>query len=233
MMKIFNRTGIVVASVMVLSGVAVFAPSISEAQVKKSGSKYQMRMQWKKSAKLGYNIEVKQVGGSSAPMKMGMDYLVKDTKGTSGTVEVTVRGAGQTPQKETVTIDDRGRVTGGNASGFGNILEFPAEAIAVGGSWKTKANLPDMGGGTMAGTATNTLKGFRTEGGKQYAHVYTELTTTGGGLSGSGKTNTLVSMSDGHILRSTMAMTMSITLKDSQGKPMKQSFDMSVVMTRK
>lgn len=228
-----RRRILMMSGLMLVGGVVLVGSPASEAQVTKSGSKYQLRMKWSKGAKLGYNLEMKQVGGSSAPMKMGIDYVVSSVKGTSGVVDVTVKGMGQEPQKEKLTIDNRGRSTGGSTSGFGNILEFPQEAVAIGGTWKTKANLPGMGGGSMTGTATNTLKGFRTEGGKQFAHVVTDLKTTGGGVTGAGTTNTLISMSDGHIFRSSMNLKMSVSMKDSNGKPVNQSVNMAITMTRK
>lgn len=228
------RNGLLIACCALALSVVVVVPSVSEAQVKKTGSKYQLRMKWTKGQKFGYDLEMTQVGAGSKPMKMGIDYNVKSVKGTTGNVDVTVNGMGSSPQTEQVSIDERGRMTGSNsAAGFSNILEYPQEAVAVGGSWKTKASLPGMAGGTMTGTATNTLKGFRTISGKEYAHVFTELNTTGGGVSGKGKTDTLIAMSDGQLLRSTMSLKMSITTKDSSGKPSSQSIDMSIKMTRK
>lgn len=228
------KNGLLIASLVLAVGAVFTAPSIGEAQVKKSGNKYQLRMKWTKGQKFGYNLEMAQVGATSKPMKMGIDYNVKSVKGTSGTVDVTVDGMGGSPQTESVTIDERGRMTGSqSAAGFSNILEFPTEAIAIGGSWKTKASLPGMAGGTMTGTATNTLKGIRTISGKDYAHIYTDLTTSGGGVTGKGKTDTLVAFSDGQMLRSTMSLKMSIVTKDSNGKSNTQSIDMSIKMTRK
>lgn len=226
---------IFVGGAMVLAGLLVtIGAHPSEAQVAKVGSKYQLRIKWVKGAKFGYNLAVKTAGSSSAPSLTGLDYNVTGVSGKTGTVEVSVRQGGAAPQKETVKIDDRGRMTGSStAAGFSNILEFPAEAIAIGGTWTTKASMPGVGSGMMNGTSKNTLKGLKTVNGKQYAHVYSALTTSGGGLDGSGKTDSLISMSDGHILKMTMNMKMSLKTKDSKGKTQTQSIDVVVTMTRK
>lgn len=223
-----------ILSALIACSIVAVSPAPSQAQVTKSGSKYKLRMKWVKGSKLNYNLEMSQVGSSAKPMQMGLAYDVVSVANGIGTVQTTVSNPGQQPQKETIKIDDRGRVDGSsNAAGFSNILEFPAEAIAVGGSWKTNAKLPGMAGGQMTGTATNTLKGFRTEGGKSYAYVATELKVSGGGVTGNGKTDSLIAMADGHLLRTSMALKMSITTKDSKGKPVTQSIDLTVKMSRK
>lgn len=222
------------ASAVIALGFVAVAPSPSLAQVTKSGSKYKFRMKWVKGAHMAYGLEMTQVGSTAKPMQMGLVYDVLSVANGVGTVQATVSNAGQQPQKETVKIDDRGRASGGsNVAGFSNILEFPAEAVAVGGSWKTNASLPGMGGSKMTGTATNTLKGFRTEGGKSYAYVTTDLNVSGGGVSGKGKTDSLISMADGQLLRTSMALKMTISTKDSKGKTVTQSIDLTVKMTRK
>jgi hypothetical protein len=228
-----KRTAVVGYAVLALGALVAVGSAPSQAQIKKNGSKYQLRAKWVKGSKLSYNLSMQQAGSKSATMT-GLDYSVTGVKGTTGTVEITVRQGGAEPQKETVSIDDRGRVTGSSTvAGFSNILEFPAEAIAVGGTWTTKASMPGVAGGTMNGTSKNTFKGLRTLDGKQYAHVFSELKTTGGGLEGAGKTDTLISTTDGQVFRMTMNMKMSLSTKDSKGKSQTQSIDVVIKMTRK
>jgi|GEM_PF-3450163 len=229
-----KRAFLVAGAVLSLGLVAVLGSAPSQAQVKKVGAKYQLRVKWVKGTKLGYNLSMQQLKGSAAPTLTGLDYNVTGVKGTTGTVEVTVRQGGAAPQKENVSIDDRGRVVGSSSvAGFSNILEFPAEAIAVGGTWTTKASMPGVAGGTMNGTSKNTFKGIRTVDGKQFAHIFSDLKTSGGGLDGAGKTDTLVALTDGQLYRMTMNMKMSLKMKDSKGKTQTQAIDVVVKMTRK
>ncbi len=229
-----KRTALVGGAVLGLGLLAVFGAAPSQAQVKKVGTKYQLRVKWVKGAKMSYNLAMQQAGNKAAPTNTGLDYNVTSVTGTSGKVDVTVRQGGAAPQKESVTIDDRGRVVGSSTvAGFSNILEFPADAMAVGGTWTTKASMPGVGGGTMNGTSKNTFKGIRTVSGKQYAHVFSDLKTTGGGLDGAGKTDTLIALTDGQVFRMTMNMKMSMKIKDSKGKTQNQSIDIVIKMTRK
>jgi len=217
-----------------LSSAVVFAPSVAEAQVSKKGTKYQLRMKWTKNLKLNYDINVQAVG-QGQPMKMGLTYVVKSVKGTSGAVSVTLSGMGDKPSTSDVTIDDRGRPSGGNAQGMSNLLEFPVNAIGVGESWTTKGGLPGPTGSPMNGSAKHTLKGFRTVAGKQYAHIVSAITTSSGTeLKGTGSTETLVAMADGHTLRSTMNMKMTFTMPaQNGGKPTSQTVNMVMKMTKK
>ncbi|MBX3115426.1 MAG: hypothetical protein KF836_12745 [Fimbriimonadaceae bacterium] len=217
-----------------MGSAVVVAPSIAEAQVSKKGTKYQLRMKWTKNLKMSYDIDI-QAPGQSQSMKMGLTYLVKSVKGTTGSVLVTMSGMGEKPSSSTVSIDERGRVSGGDSQSMGNFLEYPVNPIGVGESWSTKGSLPGMTGGTMDGTAKHTLKGFKTISGKQYAHIASTITTSSGNdLKGSGSSDSLVSMADGHTLRSTMNMKMTFTMPaQNGGKPQSQTINMVVKMTKK
>jgi hypothetical protein len=229
---VMTRTSLVAGSVLALGCLVALAPQTSEAQVTKSGSKYLLRMKWTKGLSMNYEINMRQQGGNGQGQKMGLNYAVQSVKGTSAVVLVTVNMPGQQPTKQKVTIDDRGKATGGEAAGLNNALEFPKEPIAVGGTWKTSGVFPGMSG-QLKGTSTNVFKAIKTEGGKQYAVIESTLKATGGGMTGNNKSTSLIDMADGHMKRSTMNMKMSISMKDNSGKTQTQTIDMVVNIARK
>jgi len=217
-----------------MGSAVIVAPSIAQAQVSKKGTKYELRMKWTKNLKMSYDIDI-QAAGQGQMMKMGLTYLVKSVSGSTGSVLVTMSGMGDKPSSSTVSIDNRGRVSGGDAQSMGNFLEYPVNPVAVGESWSTKGSLPGMTGGTMDGTAKHTFKGFKTISGKQYAHIASTITTASGKeLKGTGSSESLVAMADGHTLRSTMNMKMTFTMPaQNGGKPQSQTINMTVKMTKK
>lgn len=217
------------ASTILLTGLlaaaVTTAPTPSSAQISKSGKKYVLRMKWSKGQKLNYNIAMAM--GGQKPMNMGLSYYVKSVKGKSGVLEVTASAPGGQPTTETVTVDERGRLSGGSASMNGNVLEYPAGAIGIGESWTTDATFPGAPGG-LKGKAKNTLKGVRKVNGKEYMHIESKMNAKGTQVTASGVNNVLVGMADGQILRSTMKMDITV---DNNGQ--KQTMNMVVTLTRK
>lgn len=219
------RTMVTVLAIAGLAASWTAVPNRGEAQVTKQGQKYLLRMKWNRGAVFNYSADIRLTQApqgvdlsAQQPMRMGLRYEVKSVSGRNGTVEVRLSMPGQQPQTQTVTMNDRGRVVSGEArGGTGNVLEFPERPVGIGESWKTRGDIPGPMG-TMTGDATHTLRGFRTVNGRQFAHVESRLTTSAGSqMRGNGRTDTLVDMRDGMMLRSTMNMTLTMTPPRSGG----------------
>ncbi len=208
-----------------LAAAVTTAPTPSQAQISKSGKKYVLRMKWAKGQKLNYNLAMSMSG--QKPMNMGLSYNVKSLKGKAGVMDITATMPGQSPTTETVTVDERGRVSGGNANMSGNVLEYPAGAIGIGESWTTDATFPGAPGG-LKGKAKNTLKGLRKVDGKDYMHIESKMDAKGTQVTATGVNNVLVGMADGQILRSTLKM--DVTMSNGNQK---QTVNMTVTLTRK
>ncbi len=211
--------------------VATFAalPMTSDAQVTKSGSKYMLRMKWSKGMKLNYSVTMSAQGTPAGePMKMGLAYTVKDVKSGVATIDSRISMPGSEPMTSTSKVDARGRMVGEAAGrgGTGTIVELPEKAVAIGDTWKTSGQVPTPMG-SLDGSATNKLMGFKKINGKEYAHVQTTLATKGGFGDGTGKTDSLIDMKDGMMFRSTMGMTFTMKAQGNQ-KAQKMSFKVDI-----
>ncbi|MCB0824637.1 MAG: hypothetical protein KDC26_00460 [Armatimonadetes bacterium] len=222
------RTVFTVLATLVMGGAMLTAPIPSQAQVKKQGSKYLFRIKWQKGKKYNYSMTTTTtMPGADKPMVQGgsISMLVKSVSNGTATVETTTNGMGSSGT-QTMKVDSRGKtVEVQGASGYANeFAQFPANAVAIGDKWTVNSS-PMQG---MNVKATNTLKGFKTINGKQYAHINSQMTISGQ-FGGTGKADTLIDMADGMNLRSTINMKANVDTGNGQ----KMNLDLAIKLERK
>ena len=222
------RTVLTVLATFAMGGVMLSAPIPSDAQVKKEGSKYLFRIKWQKGKKYSYNMTTSTtMPGADKPMAQNASYtmLVKSVANGTATIETTTNGMGQT-SSQTMKVDNRGKtVEVQGANGFSNeFAQFPANAVGIGDKWTVNSS-PMQG---MSVKSTNTLKGFKTINGKQYAHINSQMTISGQ-FGGTGSADTLIDMADGMNLRSTIGMKANVDTGNGQ----KMNLTMAIKVERK
>lgn len=207
---------IAIVAVAFLGTSLAIAPSPSEAQVSKSGSKYLFRINWAKGKTYKWKVATSfTTPGAAKAQSYNSNYsaAVKDVKNGIATVTFTTGAMpGQpAPAPTTVKIDNRGKIQG-SAGGLEQVqAQMPAEPIAIGGKWSSTQK---MGTGPAAGmtvATTYVFKGIKTVGGKQVAEISASTKTTGNpSMTGSGTGTMLVDMADGQLRSFTMSQNMSI-----------------------
>src|SRR5690606_20877564 len=149
---------IAVVAVALLGTSLAIAPTASEAQVSKSGSKYLFRIAWAKGKTYKWKVATSfTTPGAAKAQSFNSSYsaAVKDVKNGIATVTFTTAAMpGQAaPAPTTVKIDNRGKIQG-SAAGLEQVqAQMPAEPIAVGGKWTSNQK---MGSGPAAGMTVAT-----------------------------------------------------------------------------
>lgn len=216
-----------------LASAVIVTPSVSAAQVSKQGSKYLFRIKWSPGKSYSYKMTTSVTGGQSMNLAGALKLKVLSVASGVANIESTMSGMGsQQPMTQKIKMDSRGKVVGQtSAQSMGTNMEFPKDPVAVGGTWNSTISM----GGTGNLNSKNTLKGFKTINGKQYAHVVTSVTTSGstGGMKMTGSGDSLVDMADGMSLRATFKMDMTVPMTRSDGgAASSQAIKMAVSVNR-
>ena len=207
----------------------VFASKVTFGQVVKQKNGYVIFVKYKKGSVLKQKMTV-QLKGQSGKLTESQ-FLTKclsvDKAGT-GTLEVTVPGAGKAPPtKKKVKVDNHGKPVGNTQNGFSGNFVWPATPIKVGGSWDGDMNM--MGGGGQGGMAVRSLYklvGIQTIGGQQVANISATMKVAGTyDMSGNG--NIYVRVADGQV--HSAIFNMSLNQYSENGAQTK----MNVIMTIK
>jgi hypothetical protein len=176
---------------------ALFAPATSPAQIKKAGNGYLMRLKFKAGEVHKYSLlttvtglpaSAATGGGSGIRVTGSMEQKVVSVKGKVATILVSTSAmtmsSGQAvgePKSMTVTVDDQGNSSGGNAQGsFG--VHLPKGPVKVGETWNMKTEVPGGTMGASAGgsvTATYKFNGIKHVGRQSLADVTFSLSSTG------------------------------------------------------
>ena len=211
---------------------AAMAPSPSVAQVTKQSGKYLFRIKLTKGATYTYSMTMDvpavATGGKAETVSMGWVMKMKSVSNNQADLEVTTTGGPSgSAQTLQMTINNQGKILKGSAGITGGFNEFPSGPIAIGGTWTSTAPV-----GGMSGKTTNKLAGFKTVNGRQYAHVTTTSSMSGGGqgMSMTANGDLLIDMRDGLVFRGTVKSTVKMP-PGPQGQP--GQFTTTAVINRK
>lgn len=206
--------------------ISVLLPLSANAQVKKQGAGYLLRMKYKPGTVRKYSIVTSIVGlpagtagAAGGPMKISatVEQKVLSVAGKVAKVEVktsafqmangTSVGA---PQTVNSSIDELGDSTGyGKASGFG--VHFPKEPIKVGGTWSRENAIPGMMGGATKAKTTYKFNGIKRVGKLSVADVSFNIDPSGMMKGGSG--HSYLNPTDGSL----SSVSMKFTVANPQG----------------
>lgn len=212
-----------------LAAISLQGSELAHGQITKQGNGYLMRMKFTPGAVLKYILNI----GATSPqspkpmnMTMTMTQKIKSVKNGVATVEVSSTPVnGQAVPTQTVTVDSRGKTTGG-AAGAGastSTVSLPEGPIPIGGTWK--GSLPGMQQG-MAGSALYKLLSVKKINGKEQAEIGLSIQVSQGTamkVTGSGKM--FLYTADGSL--NTMSMTMNMSMSN-QGKTFNSKMTMGM-----
>lgn len=226
-----------ILSLAVAGSVLVVGAPTAQAQITKQGDAYLFRVKYTKGEvirhvmTMNFDMGMGAPGGKKpAPMTSQSTQKVLSVSGDKATIEVTMGDvAGTKIPKQKITMDSRGRPSGGG-SAQGNIsVALPEKAVKVGSTWT--GDLSGAMGGTASANATYKLLGFKTVGGKNAANIAFTVKGNVQGMAMSGTGTVLMLTSDGSMYSTSMAMTMNMPAQQKGAKPM--NMKMSMTMVRK
>lgn len=240
------------STILVLSAAVTLAASpFASAQVTKQGNGYLFRLKHTPGQTIRYSL-VNQMnmagananqGGGNQSMTIPLSTRVVSVKGGIATIETSfgpMGGQGQ-PQKQTVQMDNRGRMQGTAAGGLQNLagLSMPERPVAIGGRWSDTMKVPSPMGGQIETTTNYRFVGIKSVGGRSVAELAVSMNGKGQGLSISGTGTLNVLVSDGTLWSMSMNQKATITppanAQRQQGGAAAQpmSFNTTVRITRR
>ncbi len=187
----------------------------ASAQVTRSGSKYLIRVMYKKGSTVRYLSKSSMVTGPkktmtvNVPMTLRVLNVVKgvaDIKVTVG--PVTANGAVMQPARTTpvVKVDSLGRPVDGSSTPMmsGN---FPVKPVGVGETWSSNVSLQGM---PMKVTMNFIFRGLKTVAGKSYAVVGIAVNSASNTSTLTGRGEMSVAAADGIVSSMNLAMTIKV-----------------------
>lgn len=206
-----------------LAAISLQGSELAHGQITKQGNGYLMRMKFTPGAVLKYILDISATSPQSPKpmnMTMTMTQKIKSVKNGVATVEVSSTPVnGQKVPTQTVTVDNRGKTSGG----AGSSVSLPEGPIPIGGTWK--GSLPGMQQG-MAGSALYKLLSVKNIGGKEQAEIGLSIQVSQGqGMKVTGSGKMFLYTADGSLNNMSMTMNMSMS---NQGKTFNSKMTMGM-----
>ncbi len=182
------------------------------AQITKQGTGYVFRYGFKKGATYKYSAKItNQMGASPVVQKLTYSMKVVKVEKDVASLEYvyTMPGADPKtkPQPQTVKMNRMGKVSMGDTAMQAAMSEFPAKAVKINETWKSKGGGFATPGGTGSAEVTYRLISVKKMGKRQVAEIRMFVIFNAGAVKGKANGTQWLDMADGMPVKQSLKAT--------------------------